>query len=124
MIRVRVNSRATELALRKMRLKPRDLAAAWARIGKAIWATAVPLTPVGVSGRLVKSVRQGKAKSFAVVRAGSKSVPYAGVQNYGWDARNIRPVYFLNDALEANRDTAVREVHTEIETIARRVGLK
>ena len=123
MLRVTVRTREVEAALRKMRLKPRDLAAAWDRIGAAIKVTAVPLAPVGVTGRLVKSIRQGKAKTQAIVRAGSKPVPYAGVINYGWPARNITPVHFLNDALEANRSRAVDEVHDEINTIARRAGL-
>jgi len=122
MLLVRVEGdREVAAAFKAMGLKTRDLSAAWDRIGAAVKHDAVPLTPT-LSGALVKSVRQGKTKSSATVRAGSKKVPYAGVQNYG-GYHNIAAKHFLNIALEQNADTAEREVRSEVERIARNVGL-
>lgn len=105
-----------------MGLKVSDLRDAWARIGTKIKRDAIPLTPV-LSGQLVNTLRSGKTKSMAVVRAGNnRSVVYAGVQNYG-GYHNIEPKYFLNRALLKNRDYAEDEVHNELERIIRRVGL-
>lgn len=50
------------------------------------------------SGRLAASVRGGRARNSATVRAGSVAVPYAGVINYGWRKRNIQPAYFMERA--------------------------
>lgn len=124
MLTVRVTGQdRVQRAFRTMGLRVRDLSAAWDRIGAAIRRTAVPLTPVGKSGALVASLRQGAGKSSAVVRAGGRGVVYAGVQNYGWPGHNIAAKHFLNTALLANRDTAEHEVSSEIERLARRVGL-
>lgn len=124
MITVRVyGEERTAKAFRELGLKVRDLSAAWDRIGAAIKRDAVPLTPV-LTGALVNTLRQGKTKTQAVVRAGNnRSVVYAGVQNYGWPGHNIEAKHFLNLALERNRDTADREVMDEIERLTRRVGL-
>lgn len=42
------------------------------------------------SGRLARSIRAGATQKAGVVRAGSKSVPYAGVIHYGWPKRHIK----------------------------------
>ena len=52
------------------------------------------------------SIRPGRVKTRAVIRAGRAGVPYAGVQHYGWAARNIKPNPYLTDAL-ATRQAAV-----------------
>jgi hypothetical protein len=44
---------------------------------------AKPLIPVK-SGKLLASVRAGKAAGYAEARAGLKSVPYANVIHWGW----------------------------------------
>ena len=49
------------------------------------------LAPRGKNGRLASSIRVGATQKAGVIRAGSKSVPYAGVINYGWPARRIKP---------------------------------
>lgn len=105
-----------------MGLKVRDLHKAWDRIGGLIKADAVPLAPV-LTGRLARNIRQGKTKTSATVRAGGRGVKYAGVQNYGWPAHNITPHHFLNIALARNADNAEDEVRSEVERIARNVGL-
>lgn len=59
------------------------------------------------SGRLQRSVRAAGQVKFGVVRAGFKSVPYAGPIHFGWPIRNIRPQPFLYDAKDARRDEVV-----------------
>jgi phage gpG-like protein len=50
------------------------------------------------SGNLADSIRAGHAKTRAVVRAGGSKVPYAGVLEWGWPARHIRPKPYLTTA--------------------------
>lgn len=54
------------------------------------------LAPRGKTGRLAGSIRAAATKRAGVIRAGRKSVPYAGPINYGWPARHIRPRLFVN----------------------------
>lgn len=57
------------------------------------------LTPRGKSGKLAASIRVGATQKAGVIRAGRKSVPYAGVINYGWPARRIKPRLFVNQGV-------------------------
>lgn len=50
------------------------------------------------SGALRASIRGNRAKSKAVVSAGGARVPYAGAINYGWRARGIKGVGFMQEA--------------------------
>lgn len=59
-------------------------------------------TPVK-KGKLEKSIRAGKGKTKAVVRAGGARAPYAGVLEYGWPAKNKPALSFLRDSLDKNR---------------------
>lgn len=60
---------------------------------------AVSLAPHGRTGKLASSIRTGATQKAGVLRAGRKSVPYAGVINYGWPGHNITPRLFMNDAV-------------------------
>src|SRR5262245_10148527 len=58
----------------------------------------VPVATAGaphLTGRLAGSLRTGATKTQAIVRAGSAAVPYAGVQEWGWPRRRIRPQPFV-----------------------------
>lgn len=57
------------------------------------------LAPRGKTGRLASSVRAGATQKAGVIRAGRKSVPYAGVINYGWPARRTKPRLFVNNGV-------------------------
>ena len=57
------------------------------------------LAPRGKTGRLASSVRAGATQKAGVIRAGRKTVPYAGVINYGWPARRIKPRLFVNNGV-------------------------
>lgn len=50
------------------------------------------------TGRLAASVRGNRSASRATVLAGGAAIPYAGVQEYGWPARNIEPHPFVTAA--------------------------
>lgn len=69
-------------------------------IGMIVVSAAAP--PV-VSGNLASTIRAGRGKTKAVVRAGGAKAKYAGVIHYGWPARNIAATNFLSEALAANR---------------------
>jgi len=76
------------------------------------------------SGRLAGSLRGNKAKGKAVVTAGSAAaVPYAGPQNYGWKARNIRGQGFMQRTDAAMSPRAVALLENEINQVIRRKGL-
>lgn len=71
-------------------------------VGLVVVAAARPQAPV-LSGVLAGDIRAGRGKTKAVVRAGRASVPYAGVQHYGWPARNIAATNFLTNAVQGTR---------------------
>lgn len=76
------------------------------------------------TGNLAGSVRGNRAKSKAVIAAGSAvRVPYAGAQNYGWAHYGIQAQGFMQraDAILAPR--AVDQLETAIESVIRRKGL-
>lgn len=60
------------------------------------------------TGRLAGSMRAGRGKTKAVVRAGRASVPYAGVIHYGHPARNIKPNPFYITALQSSQGKALQ----------------
>lgn len=70
------------------------------------------LAPRGKTGRLASSVRAGATQKAGVIRAGRKSVPYAGVINYGWPARRIKPRLFVNNGV-ASTEGAWRRVYKQ-----------
>ena len=80
-----------------------ELKAANREIADKVTTTAKVLAP-RKSGKLSNSVRPGATARTGLVRAGSKRVPYAAVQHFGWAKRNIKPDPFLYDALDDRRD--------------------
>lgn len=68
-------------------------------------------TPVD-SGDLVVSIRVEQATPSAAVVAGSPSIPYAGVQEYGWPARNIDAQHYMADAADESADD-VTDIYAE-----------
>lgn len=71
-------------------------------LGMVVVRAAKPRTPV-LDGTLQATIRAGRGKTKAVVRAGGARAPYAGVIHYGWPARSIAPSPFLADAIAASR---------------------
>lgn len=67
------------------------------------------------SGRLAGTVRGNRAKSKAVVRAGTKArAPHAGPINYGWPRRGIRASGFMQKADQEMRPRAIQILEDEI----------
>ena len=79
------------------------------------------------SGALATTLRAGRGKTKAVVRAGSARVPYAGVVHYGTPAghelgdRQPRP--FLLDALTATQQQVLAGLIDGISDILRKNNL-
>lgn len=63
-----------------------------------------------LSGAMAGSIRPGRVKTRAVIRAGRASLPYVGPQHYGWAARNITPNPFLTDALTTRQGAVLAEL--------------
>lgn len=61
------------------------------------------IVPV-LTGRLRDTIRAALIESGGKVRAGIKSVPYAGPIHFGWGRRNITPQPFLYSAIDSRRD--------------------
>ena len=55
-----------------------------------------------LTGRLGSTLRSSATQSAGIVRAGRKSVPYAGVIHWGWPARNIKAQPWLVDAAKSS----------------------
>lgn len=75
------------------------------------------------SGKLEGTIRAGRGKTKAVVRAGGARAPYAGVIHYGWPARGIAAQPFLLDALQSQRNNVLQTLDTGIEEILRKNNL-
>lgn len=85
-----------------------DLKATHKKIAQIVEFDALQLAPV-VTGGLVGSIRASGTQTAAIVRAGRKSVPYAGPIHWGWPARNITAQPFLVDAQEAKYEDWMSE---------------
>ncbi|NQW90281.1 HK97 gp10 family phage protein [Curtobacterium sp. VKM Ac-2861] len=98
-VRVRVDGLNKAVrALRKSGADMQDMSELMHAIGTTVVLAARPRAP-HLSGAVSRSIRAGRGKTKAVIRAGSARVPYAGVQHYGWPAHGIAAHPFLTDAL-------------------------
>lgn len=80
--------------------------------------------PPHKSGKLAGSMRAGRGKTKAVVRAGGAAVPYAGVIHYGHPSRNIRAQPFFTSALQAKQGEAFTMLENGIDEILEKADLK
>lgn len=80
-------------------------------------------SPPVKSGRLAGTMRAGRGKTKAVVRAGGARTPYAGVVHYGWPARGIRAQPFFTAALQSQRGAAFKMLDDGIEEILQKNDL-
>lgn len=74
-----------------------DLKAAHAAVAALVSKVAAARAPKR-TGRLAASVRGSGTNTTAFIRAGFKSVPYAGPIHWGWPARHIKAQPFLSEA--------------------------
>lgn len=73
--------------------------------------------PKGRTGKLAASVRAGATQKAGVVRAGRKSVPYAGPIHWGWPRRNITAQPFLSASARATESEWMAVYNKHIEDI-------
>jgi len=95
-----------------------DMRDAHRRVASIVVAATHP--PVR-SGRLASSVRAGATRTAAMVRAGSARVPYAGVQEFGWPARNIPAQPYATVALENTQPAWAAAYLAELDAIIGRI---
>jgi len=121
--RVRIDGlKAVISKLNKAGANAQDMRELMHSVGSIVIQGANPPT---LSGRLAASMRAGRGKTKAVVRAGYASrVPYAGVIHYGWPARNIGPHPFLTDSLRANHGRVFTALEAGIDELLSKNGLK
>ena len=96
-----------------------DLKEANYAIGSKVAQTASAIAPQQ-SGALAASIRANKAKQKIQIKAGGAKVPYAGVQEYGWAARNIKPQPFLRRAAWTNREYTRTQYVSNLNAIRRK----
>lgn len=123
-VRVRVEGlRKTLRALEAAGNSAADLKSVMHAIGDTVVQAASPATPVR-TGALAASLRAGRSKTSAVVRAGGARVPYAGVIHYGYPQRNITAQPFLTDALQATRNDVFTQLDEAISSMLHKHQLK
>lgn len=81
--------------------------------------------PPSKSGALAGSMRAGRGKTKAVVRAGyAKRASYAGVVHYGDPHRGHRANPFLTDALRRSQGQIVQALENGMDEILQKNNLK
>lgn len=121
-VRVKVvGLRKTVRALEKAGADTQDMRELMHSIGNIVVKGA---NPPQLTGRLGNTIRAGRGKTKAVVRAGGARAPYAGVIEYGWPARNIEATHYLTESLQNNRAEALDALDSGIGEILRKNDLK
>lgn len=76
-----------------------------------------------LTGALASSVVGNPSAEKAQILAGSAAVPYAGVQEYGWPERNIRPQPYLNPAVKDNMGYIIEKYNDSIQKAIKQYDL-
>lgn len=120
-VRMRVTGLSRTIrAMERAGADAQDMKALMHSIGSLVVNAAGP--PV-LSGTLAGTIRAGRGKTKAVVRAGGARAPYAGVVHYGWPARDIAPQPFLTEAIQSERSDILRALEQGIADITHRNDL-
>lgn len=75
------------------------------------------------TGNLASSIKGNRAKNKVSVKAGSARVPYAGVQEYGWPARNIEAKSYIRGTTFGNMDSIIETYEDNIKSIIKKYDL-
>lgn len=97
-----------------------DLTAVHADVAQIVVDRAQTTVP-RVTGTLAGTIRPGATRTMAIIRAGYAKVPYAGVQEFGWPARNIPPNPYLRPAAHETEPQWLRTYDDEIEELLSKV---
>lgn len=76
-----------------------------------------------LTGALASSVQGNPSEKKAQILAGSSSVPYAGVQEYGWAERNIPAKPYLRPAVYNNIGYIIQKYNDSIEAAVKKYNL-
>jgi hypothetical protein len=76
-----------------------------------------------LTGALASSVQGNPSEKKAQILAGSSSVPYAGVQEYGWAQRNIAAKPYLRPAVYNNIGYIIQKYNDSIEAAVKKYNL-
>lgn len=114
--------RKTMRALEAAGVATEDLKDLMHGLGLTVIAAAKPTVPT-LSGALQGTLRAGRGKTKAVIRAGGARVPYAGVQHYGWPARGIQAHPFLVNAVQSSRAKTFAQLDDGIAALLRKQNL-
>lgn len=114
--------RSTSRALSKAGDYAEDQKELMHEIGMIVVNEAQRIAPAR-SGKLRESIRAGKGKTKAVVRAGFKRVPYAPVIHYGWPDRNIPAQPYMYQALATTRSEVMARYDRGMEALLFKAGL-
>lgn len=121
-VRLRVTGLTKTLrAMRKAGADMQEMPKLMHDIGMTVVNAAKPLTPRAArhtfpKKRLSETLRAGRGKTKAVVRAGfafkksKKTRYYAPIIHYGWPARGIPARPFLVNALAANQQKVIKQL--------------
>ncbi len=96
-----------------------DLKDANAAIGSKVAVSAKATAPY-LSGRMAGTVRANRAMKKVQIKAGGAAVPYAGVIEYGWPARQIDAQPYLRRAAWDNREYVKEQYSQNLQAIARK----
>lgn len=110
---------ATVRALSKAGADMTDMRELMHKIGQLVIDASNP--PVK-TGRLKNSLRAGKGKTKAVVRAGGARVPWAPIVEYGWPGHR-KETAFLRNADRATRAEQFKTLDEGIKDILRKNNL-
>lgn len=102
-----VGAKQFSQTMRKAGADMEELKAVNRQAANVVKPVAASLAPAR-TGKLRKSIRIGASRKAGFVRAGGARVPYAGVINYGWPARHIKPRLFMNRAIASTENTWLR----------------
>ncbi len=91
-------------------------------IAAAVLGDAKAYVPV-LSGDLSGTMRAAATKTSARVKAGYKSIPYAGPIHFGWPARRIKPQPFFYDAIDKRRDDIKRRYDNLVKDLIKKYDL-
>jgi phage gpG-like protein len=76
-----------------------------------------------LTGALASSVDANPSEQKAQIVAGNASVPYAGVQEYGWPERNIQAQPYLRPAVFNNTGLIIETYNKHIEDEIKKYNL-
>lgn len=76
-----------------------------------------------LTGALASSVKGNPSAEKAQILAGSKAVPYAGVQEYGWPQKNIKAQPYMRPAVFNNMGYIIEKYNDSIKENIKKYNL-